>query len=191
MKNILVELMSQLTNLTEEESLAIEESFPMKTFKKGTYLLKEGQVAVDSYFIIKGCIRNYQLVDGEEKTIDFYEDNQTAANFNSLANKTPSKHFFVCIEETTVAIVNNLKEQELYKKYPRFEAFCREGMEQMMGNQQEDFLKFKVSNPEERYLILLKERPTLINRVPQYQLASYLGIEPETMSRIRKRIIKK
>ncbi|MGB1204393.1 MAG: Crp/Fnr family transcriptional regulator [Chitinophagales bacterium] len=191
MKHILIQIMSELTVLSAEEIIAIEESFPIKTFPKATNLLREGQIAKEGYFVVKGCIRRYELINGEEKTIDFYTENQSAINFDSLVNKTPSKHYFVCLEETTVAVADHLKEQALYKKYPRFETFCRTGMEQMFANQHQTFSKFITMKPKERYLNLLKERPYLINRVPQYQLASYLGIQPETLSRIRKKIIAK
>ncbi len=190
MKHILVELMSQLTHLTEEEMLAIEESFPIRTFSKGTFLLKEGQVATDAYYVIGGCIRSYKLTDGDEVTLEFFTEDQPAADFGSLAGRTPSDQYFICMEETTVAVLNGEKELELYRRYPRFETFCRAGMEEMYGNQQKELSRYMISDPEERYLNLLKERPSLINRVPQYHIASYLGIQPETLSRIRKRIFK-
>jgi len=191
MKHILVQFMSQLTSLTDEESKAIEESFPIKDFEKGHLLLKEGMIAVNAYFVIAGCIREYELMDGEEKTTAFYTENQSAINFNSQANKIASSKYFECTEQTKVAILNGDKEKKLYLNHPRFERFCREGMEQMMGNQQETLSKFIVSGPKERYLQLIKERPDLINRVPQYQIASYLGIKPETLSRIRKKFATK
>ncbi len=191
MEHILVQIMSEMTQLTTDEALMIEKSFPIETYTKGTYLLKEGQIAKDSYFVVKGCIRSYELCDGEEITLDFYTENQSAANFNSLTNSTPSTLHLVCSEETTVAICNDEKEKLLYEKFPRFETFCREGMEQMMGKQQEEISKFRNLTPKERYQNLLQERPDLIHRVPQYQLASYLGIKPETLSRIRKRITQK
>ena len=76
------------------------------------------------------------------------------------------------------------------KKYPRFETFCRTGMEKMMGEKQSQLAEFIVLKPEQRYLKLQEERPDLLNRVPQFQIASYLGIKPETLSRIRKRLVK-
>jgi len=191
MGHILVEFMSQMTALSEEECLSIEKSFPIKTFDKGSFLLKEGQIANDAYFVIEGCIREYTLSDGEEMTTGFYTEHQSAIDFYSQANQKPSTKNFVCAEKTTVTILNGEVEKALYKAHPRFEKFCREGMEQMMGGEQEKLSKFMVMSPEARYLNLLEERPDLLNRVPQYQLASYLGVKPETLSRIRKRIASK
>lgn len=190
MKHVLVEMMSQITHLTNEEKSDIEKSIPIKEFKKGTYLLKEGQIAKHSYFVIKGCIREYKLIDGEEKTTAFYTEDQSAANFNSMANNTPSKNYFICNENLTVAILHIDIEKELYRKYPRFEAICRAGTEKMLGEKQSQLAEFISLKPEQRYLKLQKQRPDLINRVPQFQIASYLGIKPETLSRIRKRLVK-
>lgn len=190
-KHILVEVMSQLTPLTEEEEFAIENSFPIKTFNKGTYLLTEGQVAKEAYFVIEGYVREYKLSDGEEKTTAFHTENQSVINFDSITNQNPSKINFVCMENTTVAILNTEKEKDLYEKHPRFETFCRSGVEQMVGIKQEQLAEFITLKPEQRYLKLQEERPELVNRVPQYQIASYLGIKPETLSRIRARLVEK
>ena len=191
MGHILVEMMEQLTPLTEEEKRDIEQSFAIKTYKKGTYLIREGQLVQNAYYVIEGCIRVYQLQDGEEKTMAFHTENQSAVDFNSLSSQRPAKVNFVCAEETTVAILNAAKEKALYKKHPRFESFCREGVEQMIGQNQEQIMELIALKPEQRYLKLQAERPGLINRVPQYQLASYLGIKPETLSRIRQRLASK
>lgn len=190
MKHILVELLSQLTPINEAEKAAIEKSFPIVNYPKGTYLLKEGQIAKNAYHVIEGCIREYQLIDGLEKTTAFFTEQQSAANFTSLANQTPSKHNFVCTENTKLAVLNAEKEQELYRQFPRFETFCRTGMEKMLGEKHNHLAEMIVLKPEERYLKLQKERPDLINRVPQYQIASYLGIQAETLSRIRRRMVK-
>lgn len=183
--------MAALTSLSEEEKRAIEISFPIKTYQKGSYLLKTGQIAHNAYYVIEGCVREYEIVEGEEKTTAFYTENQSVINFHSMTNSSPSKINFVCAETTTVSVLNADKEEQLYRQYPRFEKFCRSGMEQMMGEKQMLLSDYIVLKPEQRYLKLLKDRPKLINRVPQHQIASYLGIKAETLSRIRRRIVKK
>jgi CRP-like cAMP-binding protein len=187
--HILVEMMAQLTPLSEEEAQAIDSSFPIKTYEKGTYLLKEGEVAHSGYFIVQGCVREYKMVAGEDKTTAFYTEHESAINFDSLTNQTPSHLNFECLEDTTVAIVNAEKENALYKRFPRFETFCRAGVEQMMGAQQAQLTTFITLKPEQRYQKLQRERPDLINRVPQFLIASYLGIKPESLSRIRSRLL--
>lgn len=188
MEHILVQFMSEMTTLSKEESESIKESFPIKSFEKKHLLLKEGKVAHNAYFIVKGLIREYELIDGEERTTAFYKENESAIDFHSQIKKIPSKKYFECIEATTVAVLNSDKEKDLYKKHPRFETFCREGMEQMMGNQQNMLSTYITLTPKERYLKFTQENSEIINRVPQYYIASYLGIKPETLSRIRKRI---
>jgi signal-transduction protein with cAMP-binding, CBS, and nucleotidyltransferase domain len=189
MKETLVDMMSNFIDLTDEEKQGILEAFPIKTFAKETDLLKEGQIAKDAFVVIKGCIRKYSIQNGEEITSEFYTEFQSAVNFDSMANKKPSKYYLSCTEETTVAIMNSEKENALYKKFPRIGEVCRVEMEKILGENQEAFSTFKNASPKERYLNLLKNRPDLILRVAQHQLASYLGVKPETLSRIRKRIL--
>lgn len=191
MENTLVEMMSGFIDLNNDEKQGILDAFPIKMYTKGTYLLKEGQIAKDAFVVIKGCIREYLIQDGEEITSEFYTEFQSAANFESMTKNKPSKCYFTCTEDTTVAIMNAEKETALYKRFPRFGEVCRVEMEKILGASQEKLSDFKKSTPKGRYLNLLKERPDLINRVPQYQLASYLGIKPETLSRIRSRIATK
>lgn len=183
--------MSKLTTLSPEEEESIRNSFPLRTYKKGSYLLRTGHVSTKSYYVVKGCIREYKLIDGEEKTTAFYTENQSVINFHSLVNKVPSEINFVCTEDTEVTILDTKLEEDLYQKHPRFERFCRSGMEQMMGEKQNQLSRFIVLKPEERYLWLMEERADLLNRVPQHQIASYLGIKPETLSRIRARLADK
>ncbi len=191
MKHIFVQLISQMTQLSPEEELFIEDTFPVKTYKKGTYLLKVGEIAKGSFFVIEGCVREYLLEDGEEKTIAFYTEQQSLANQSSISNQTPSKINFICTEDTTVVITRAEKEKKFYEKFPRFKEFCLEEMDRIIGEQRERLTEFYRLKPEERYAKLQQERPDLLNRVPQYQIASYLGIKPETLSRIRARIVNK
>lgn len=177
--------------LTEEETKAVDECIPIRTYEKGTLLLKEGQIARDSYFLLEGCVRLYYLVDGDEKTTNFFTEGDAVASLTSYVNQTPANHYFECVEDSTLAILNFEKEKELIERMPKFESLCRVSMEGNFGENQQMLSKFITSSPEERYLDLLENRPDLLNRVPQYQLASYLGVKPESLSRIRKRIAEK
>jgi len=177
--------------LATEEAKDIMQAIQIKTQPKGTILVKEGDLVKDCFYLIKGCVRQYQIIDGLEKTTAFYMDGQGISSFKSATMGIPSNHFIECLEECTVAAISVATELELYKKYPNFESLSRAGMEDQLGEYQEMMAKFITLKPEERYLDILDNSPELINRVPQYHLASYLGVSPETLSRIRKRIFSK
>lgn len=191
MQNEIVKLISRYLDLSNDEATAFAECIPIKTFKKGELLLREGQTSRDSYFVIEGCLRKYYIINGEEKTTEFYVEDDSVASLQSYKNKTPANHYFECIEDSRLAVLNHDKEQELYKRVPKYETLCRMSMEDNFGEQQEALAKFIMSSPEERYKNLVDTRPDLLQRIPQYHLASYLGVKPESLSRIRKRIAKK
>jgi len=107
------------------------------------------------------------------------------------AKKTPSQQYLECLEETVASVGSPELEAEMFKKYPQSESATRIMAEIVMVNLQDNLTEFKMSSAEERYLALLKNRPELLQRVPQHQIASYLGITPESLSRIRKRTMSK
>lgn len=190
MENILFDFISKYISLTEEEKNAIVSSDIFRSVKKGTTLLKQGQKSKDSYFVLKGCIRTYYILDGEEKTTAFYTEME-AFTPPCVINKTPSEYYVSCIEDTILTVSNADMEAEVNSKFPKFEIMCRLLSEELLAKQRIDFDEFKTSSPEQRYLNLLQSRPDLIQRVPQHQLASYLGIKPQSLSRLRARIIEK
>lgn len=177
--------------LTKEEIRAVNELIPIRSFGAGTLLLKEGQVADDSYFNLKGLVRAYYLVNGDEKTTEFFEEGQSVASLYSYVKRVPSKYYLHCVEDCILAVMNYHTEEELIRRVPKMESVCRVTIEEDHGKQQEMLAAYIMQSPEERYLGLLEKRPTLIKRVPQYHLASYLGVKPESLSRIRKRLSKK
>jgi CRP-like cAMP-binding protein len=177
--------------IAPEEAREIIEAIRIEIYPKGHHLIKEGELVQDCFSLIKGCVRQYQIIDGVDKTTAFYTDGHGISSFTSASKKVASNYYFECLEESKLAIISIEKELELYKKYPNFESLSRAGMENQLGEYQDIMAKFITQKPEERYLDLLEKRPDLINRVPQYHLASYLGVSAETLSRIRKRIFKK
>lgn len=189
MNNELVLYLSKYTTLSDEITEIIAESTVIKHYKKGAILLREGEFSNESYLVLKGCVRSYLLADGEDKTLEFYTEEQPILPL-SYGKAIPSEHFLECIEDSTLTVNTPEHERDMFLKYPQFESVCRVMTEVMMQRFQESFVNFKTTNPEERYLFLLKNRPYLFQRVPQFQLASYLGLKPESLSRLRKRLVK-
>jgi CRP-like cAMP-binding protein len=176
------------TPLQVEEIQRIVAEVPIKTLKKGSLLLREGQVSQACYYVFKGCVREYYLVDGEEKTSEFYLEGDSISDDLSKIERKPSRKYWECLEDTTLSVFTQAQEEKMYRLFPRIESLCRIETEKKLGQFRELMAFYRASSPEERYLNLLKTRPDLLTRVPQYQLASYLGIKPESLSRIRGRI---
>lgn len=190
MQDILFEFISKYISLTDNEKDAILALDIFRSVKKGTVLLEEGQKTKNSYFVLKGCIRTYYVLDGTEKTTAFYTEMDVLTP-PCVTNKIPSEYYISCVEDSIITITNPDMEIEVNSKFPKFEIMCRVLSEELLARQQINFDEFKISSPEQRYLNLLEKRPDLIQRVPQYQLASYLGIKPESLSRLRARIAEK
>ena len=188
--NEIVELIRQAIEISDEEAKIVEDCIPIRTFKKGTILLKEGQVSKESYQNLSGLVRKYYIMDGSEVTTDFYEEGSSIASFTSLHQNTPAKHYFECIEDCRLAVLNKKKELELINKVPQYETLCRTSVEEDLGKQQDALASYLISSPEQRYLHLLENKSNLLKRVPLYHLASYIGVKPESLSRIRKRVLK-
>lgn len=177
--------------LRPEEMQAVLDMVEIKRYQKGTLLLQEGQYAKECYYNVQGCIRQFYLKKGEEKTTFFYLEDQSVSSLNSTIADTPVDYYLECTEDTILAVMSHEKEEELYSRFPRFETLCRQGLERQIAMYHNMLTAYMTSSPEERYLNLLRDRPQLLDRVPQYQLASYLGVKPESLSRIRKRILTK
>lgn len=190
MQDILLGFISKYISLTEEEKNAILSLDTFRSFKKGAILLKEGQKSQDEYFVLKGCIRKYYIIDGEEKTTAFFTEMEGVTP-HCVKNNAPSEYFISCVEDTILTVANPDMELEILPKFPKFELMCRMLSEELLAQQYLNFDEFKTSSPEQRFLNLMQKRPDLIQRVPQHQLASYLGIKPQSLSRLRARILKK
>lgn len=190
MQDLLFDFISKYISLTDDEKNAIVSVDIFRSFKKGATLLKEGQKSNDGYFVLKGCIRAFYIIDGEEKTTAFYTEMEGFTP-HCVINKAPSKYYISCVEDTILLVTNPEMEADSFNKFPKFESLCRVLSEELLAKQQINFDEFKTSSPEQRYLNLLQSRPDLLQRVPQHQLASYLGIKPQSLSRLRARILEK
>ncbi len=188
MKKKLIEYFLKFTRLTEEEVGALTDSIVIKEIDKGDFLLREGQRNTNTFFILTGLVRQYKVINGEEITTNFFDEGQWIIALTSFSEDTISSDYLVCEERTSVVVGNEQKAQEIFRKFPRLETVSRAVMETVFAEQQKMFTSYLTDTPEQRYLSLLKERPDIIQRVPQYHIASYIGVKPESLSRIRKRI---
>lgn len=175
--------------LTPQEVDTIVDGTNIQAFPKGTILLKEGQISDKCYFVLKGLIREYYLKDGEEKTTVFFTENEPVNSFTSNNSKSPSRSYLECIEDCILTVGTDDIIEAMCKKVPRLENLMRVEVEKNAGKFQDEYAAFIMSSPEERYVSLLEKRPGLMNRVPQHQIASFLGVKPESLSRIRKRLL--
>jgi CRP-like cAMP-binding protein len=190
MQQLLFDFIAKYISLTDDEKNVLLSLNLFHSVKKGTVLLREGQKTNNSYFVLKGCIRSYYLLDGEERTTAFYTEME-ALTPPCAINNTPSEYFISCIEDTILTISNSDMTEEVNSKFPKFDIMCRMFSAELLAKQRIDFDEFKTSSPEQRYLNLLNKRPDLLQRFPQHQLASYLGITPQSLSRLRSRLVKK
>lgn len=190
MQDILFDFIARYISLTEEEKHAILSLNIFHTVKKGTTLLQKGQLSKNSYFVLEGCLRTYYVLDGDERTTAFYTEME-ALTPPCVVGKTPSDYYVSTVEDCILLISDSDMEAEVNRKFPKFDMMCRMLSEELLAKERVDFDAFKTSSPEQRYLNLLEKRPDLIQRVPQHQLASYLGIKPQSLSRLRARIIEK
>lgn len=187
MKDEFRKFISNFPFLTSDEAEIIVENTELREFSKGDILLNEGSISTNCYAVIRGCVREYYIKDGLEKTTGFFTEGQSVNSFSSYTNQVPSKHFLECSEDSLLTIGNQSLVDQMCERIPRLMEFIKNEVEKDAGALQERMATFMTSSPEERFSDLMDNNPSLLNRVPQHQIASYLGVTPESLSRIKKR----
>jgi len=190
MEQLLFDFIEQYIPLTTEEKETLVSFNIFSSVKKGDLLLKEGELSKKSFFVLKGYIRSFYVINGEEKTTGFYTELEGLTP-HCVTNKEPSEYYIEACEDGIISSSTPDMEIEIFNKFPKFETLCRVISEELVAKQQIDFNEFRISSPEKRYLNLQEKRPDLLQRVPQHQLASYLGIKPQSLSRLKTRLMKK
>ncbi len=190
MEEKVIKYLSQFTSLSKEDIQIISTQNFFKDYAKGSFLLKEGQTSKESYLVLQGCVRSYYLKDGNEINIDFFLENDPIIPVSYNKN-TPSEYFIECLEDSMLSTGSIERTDEFLKAHPRFEPLCRMINGDMLATKQVSMDRFRNLTPEEHYLEIRKVKPEWLERIPQYHLASYLGIKPQSLSRIRKRLTQK
>lgn len=188
MINRLIERLQAQAPLSEAAKDYLRVHIPLRRYDKQALLLRQGEVSQEFYYIVRGTVRLYYTVGIEEKTAYFYTEDSFVSSYESFTQQRPSKHNLETIEASELAVISVGAAQELLSRFPSFEFLARVMMEEELAIYQDIIASFVTSSAEERYLHLMRERPELLQRIPQYHLATFLGVAPETLSRIRKRI---
>ncbi|WP_202110869.1 Crp/Fnr family transcriptional regulator [Flavobacterium hydrocarbonoxydans] len=187
MQSVITDL-SRMIAFNETESLAFKNILNFKKVKKNEHLLVEGDVCNFGIFIAEGCIRYYYLVDGVESTGNFFFENDWYADFESFLYGKPSLLNIEALEDCEVYIVYKSDFEKLVSEYPVFNSFLRIMMERTIKGLTGRNMAMSLLSHEERYLRFVKYCPKVVERVSLKHIASYLGIQPESLSRIRTRI---
>ena len=182
----------QVLPFTEEELSAVDQYFTERIFAKKAMLLEAPQPCKYLFFIVKGCVRHFHTKnDGNEKTCDISLENQWTTAFMSFNSSCPSNLSLQALEETIVYRISKEELISLYAKHHNFETFGRLMAEQILQRATDTAMYLAADKPEERFQHLLRSRPELFLRVPQKYIANLLGISPESLSRLQKRMYTK
>jgi CRP/FNR family transcriptional regulator, anaerobic regulatory protein len=184
----IIHSIKSLVPLNDSEEKAFLEILEVATFKKKDFLLQEGKVCNTITFINNGCLRVFYNVDGIENTIQFFFADSWYTDYASFLTGQPTIENLQALEDCEVILIKKIDLYKLYDKMPVFDRVGRVFAENaFLSISQLNQMKTN-EEPEERYRNLLQQRPELVQQIPQHYIASYLGIKPETLSRIRKRI---
>lgn len=174
------------TNVLNEYFSSLIETETLSILPK-TVLLKEGKVADRLYLIHKGCLRLFFYNEGKDITFQFFFEGDFVASFDSLYKQQPSLFFLESIEPTEASAIKRDDFYNLIEKTPSLRKYYEAKLIERFHVYQQLFLSRIKNTPQQRYEELLKEYPNIIQRVPQHYIASYLGITPVSLSRIRNR----
>jgi CRP-like cAMP-binding protein len=188
MINSLLESIERIITLSASEKDIVISLFKEKTYKKGHFFLQEGKICKQVGFVTKGLLRYYISHDGEDKTYDFAQESNFVCNYESFIPRTPSTKNIQALEDCEIFQISYDDLQLFYKSISQAERFGRIVIEQVFIQTLQDLSSFYTDTPELRYEKILKRHPDLLQRMSQYHIASYVGVKPQSLSRIRKRI---
>lgn len=182
--------LSESVTLDEDQIEVVRASSRISRYPKGTVLLEQGDIARQTWLVIRGCVRVYAKSGGEERTLDLLTEFHPAAP-PTYGTDTPSPVSFECLEDLVASWGTPDDEAATFTTHPSFQSVCRIMGQVLMARMQKAHIDILTRTPQERYLDLVARRPDLLQRVPQYHIANWLGIQPETLSRIRRRLARK
>jgi CRP-like cAMP-binding protein len=189
MYDLILQNISKHIQLTQEETDYFTSVLQIKRLRKKQYLIQEGVVSRYESFVNKGCLRSYYIDEkGQEHIAQFAIEGWWIGDMYSFLTSTPARLNVDALEDSELLCIDKPSLEELYLQIPKFERFFRIILQNAFIAHQQRIIANMSKSAEERYLDFIKRYPHLEQRVPQHQVASYLGITPESLSRIRKQL---
>ena len=182
---------AQFITLSDDERARFFAAFTLRKIPTQRRLIDLEQICRDAFFISKGCIRLFYDKDGEEYTGFFFTEGMIASSFDSFLNGQPSVQILETIEDCELLVISHDQLEALYESVPAVNILMRKLLEQRLINAQAIVSSFILDSPETRYLKIIEQNPQILQRIPQHKIASLLGITPVSLSRIRRRLMKK
>jgi CRP-like cAMP-binding protein len=187
----LIENIKLYVSLSDQEIQFLRTTVDKKVYTKNEIIFTSGNVADEIYFVTKGCVRLFYNVDGTDKTAFFYTEGQFICAGESYTFNTPARENYQAVEQTEIYIFTKSKIEVLLKEISKFEIIARIATENELITSQKVIASFVTKSAEERYIDLLNTQRELFQRVPQQYIATFLGVSPETLSRIKARVLNK
>ncbi len=182
---------SVFINFSKKERRAFQNAFTFREVPKNFTLISEGQIANELYFINKGLLRLYYNNDGDFITGYIFREHLFAGSYDSFLQSSPSIQYLETLEDSELLVLTKENLDGLYRSMPGINLLTRQIAEQRFINAQQILSSFILESPESRYLKFVQKDKDLFLRVPHHMIASYLGITPVSLSRIRKRLMEK
>jgi len=189
--NALKTLLQSLAGLSDEAWTLAQPYFRRETLRKGDYFVADGAVCHRLAFVEQGLFRLFYRLEGEEKIMLFFSEGQFMADYYSFLTRTPSLRPIEALEPAVLYTLRYEELQALYAASPVWQQIGRLMAEQAYIYAVQRSNRLIHDDYDTRYLTLLAEQPTLLQRVPQYMVASYLNMTPETLSRVKSRVHRK
>ncbi|WP_271768093.1 Crp/Fnr family transcriptional regulator [Aquimarina algiphila] len=189
MKEKLINSISKYIKLSSEEENSIETFWTEKTLEKGDYLLRNGETCRTDNFIVNGALKAFYInpETGKEEILYFAIENWWATDIESFQKQKASIYNIQAIEKTELLQINYHSFQKMLLEIPKLERFFRIILENYLGSLQKRLITNITLDAEQRYFSFIENYPKIADKVPQYLIASYLGITAEFLSRIRKK----
>lgn len=177
--------------LEEAEKAFVERVFKESSIKRRQFILQEGEICKHNTFVVAGCFKMFYVDhQGKEHNLQFAIENWWIGDIGSFHSEEPSKLYIEAVENSTILQIKKEDQLQLFLEHPKFNRIFRLLAENAMVSLQKRVLQNISATAEERYLDFLKQHPKLFNRISNVQIASYLGVTPEFLSAVRKRITK-